>query len=108
MYLSKSTSNSEKSYSSRSKSTQNKIVLEVQVKSKQLYLKYTQKYFYRPKNIILAKLKYVTISQAFLLVKVLHINKRGVFIGWIATKHHDIQTTSAENNSTKKQITKYQ
>ena len=49
LYLSKSTSNSEKSYSSRSKSTQKKIVLEVQGKSKQLYLKYTQKYFDRPK-----------------------------------------------------------
>ena len=45
MYLSKRTSNLEKSYSSRSKSTK-KIVLGVQVKRKQLYLKYSQKYFY--------------------------------------------------------------
>ena len=75
MYLSKSTSNLEKSYSSRSKSTKQIFVLEVQVKSKQFNLKYTQKYFYRPKNIILARLEYVTISQAFLLVKVSPITR---------------------------------
>ena len=45
-----------------------KIVLEVQVKSKQSYLKYTQKYFYQPKMITLARLQYITISQAFLLI----------------------------------------
>ena len=54
--------------------------------SKQLYLKYTQKYFYQPKNISLARLHHVTISQAFLLVELLHINKRGVFIGAMTCK----------------------
>ena len=44
LYLSKSTSNRRKSYSSRSKSTHTKNVLEVQVQSKQMYLKYRQKY----------------------------------------------------------------
>ena len=64
--------------------------------------------------ITLARLQHVTISQAFMLVKVLHINKRGVFIGGIVTRRHDMQTTSTmvlytigENNNAKKQITKY-
>ena len=36
-----------------------KIVLEVQVKSKQLYLKYTQKYFNRLKMNALARLQHI-------------------------------------------------
>ena len=60
MYLSKSTSNSEKSYSSKSK-VLNKIVLEVQVKSTQLYLKYTQKYFYQP-HIIIAEMTVFNVA----------------------------------------------
>ena len=73
------TSNSEKSYSSRSKSTH--LLLGVRVKSKQL--KYTKKYSYhRPKIITPARLQHVTISQAFLLVNVLDINK----IGFLSTE----------------------
>ena len=40
MYLSKSTN----------KATQVEVKVEVQVKSKQLFLEYIQKYFHRPKN----------------------------------------------------------
>ena len=97
MYLSKSTSKTEKSYSGRSKSTQ-----------KKLYLKYTQEYFYQPKSITLARLQHVTISQAFLLVCCLLIREEFLLAellpGTMTCKRH--RPTISENNNAKKQIAK--
>ena len=75
MYLSKSASKSEKATQLEVELLE-KSVLEEQVKCKQLFLKYTQKYLYRPKIITLSMPQHVTIRQAFV-----HINKRRVFIG---------------------------
>ena len=100
-YLSKSTSNSEKSYSIRSKSTENKLYLKYEYKVDN----FKQKYFYRPKNIIaFARLQHVTISGCYILIRVEFLLAE-FLPGAMTCKRH--RPTIAKNNNDKKQIIKY-